>query len=257
MELIFTSYSEIQFNENHLKQFHAMLLKYSSKDEHHRGGYKKFPNSVEAFGPDGKSLGVIFETPSPFDTPIKMHELLEWTNVQIQKKELHPLLSISIFVVVFLQVHPFQDGNGRLSRAVTTYLLLRQGYSYVPYSSMERVIEENKDSYYLALRRAQATLGKCDKGLGEWIVFFLQCLQKQKVALEKKLQTEVLLSQLPELSIQIIDLIKSRGASSMADVVKVTKANRNTIKVHFKTLIEKGYLIQDGAGRGVRYRLKS
>jgi Fic family protein len=256
MELIFASYSEIQFDENHIKQFHSILLKYSSKDERHRGEYKKFPNSVEAFGPDGKSLGIIFETASPFDTPLKLKELLEWTTVQTQKKELHPLLVISIFVVVFLQIHPFQDGNGRISRALTTYLLLRHGYSYVSYSSMERVIEENKDSYYLALRRAQATLGKDDKGLGEWIVFFLQCLQKQKLTLEKKIYAELLLAKLPELSIQIVELIKSRGSSSVADVVELTKANRNTVKSHFKSLVEKGHLIQQGAGRGVRYRLK-
>jgi Fic family protein len=256
MELIFTSYNNIQLNENHIKQFHSILLKYSTKDERHRGDYKKFPNSVEAFGPDGKSLGIIFETTSPFETPRKITELLQWTNIQTQKKELHPLLIISVFIVVFLQIHPFQDGNGRLSRALTTYLLLQQGYSYVPYSSMERVIEENKDHYYLTLRRAQTTLGKGDQDLGEWIIFFLQCVQKQKIALEKKLNTELLLTRLPELSIQIIELIKSRGPSSIADVVQVTKANRNTVKFHFKTLVERGNLVQEGAGRGARYRLK-
>lgn len=257
MELIFNSYTEIQFNENHIKQFHHILLKHSSKDTRHRGEYKKFPNSVEAFDADGKSIGVIFETTSPFDTPLKMEELLEWTNLQMQQKELHPLLVISVFVVVFLQIHPFQDGNGRLSRALTTFLLLRYGYSYVPYSSMERVIEENKDNYYLALRKAQASLSKDGKGLGEWIIFFLQCLQKQKATLERKLQTELLLAKLPELSMQIIELIKSRGFSSVADVVELTKSNRNTVKSHFRILVEKGHLLKEGAGRGVRYRLKS
>ena len=109
-------------------------------------------------GSDGKSKGVIFHTAAPFDTPALMAELIEWTKTQINRKELHPLLIVATFVVVFLHIHPFQDGNGRLSRALTTLLLLQLGYSYVPYSSFERVIEENKDSYYLALRRGQAEL---------------------------------------------------------------------------------------------------
>src|SRR4051794_23309299 len=101
MELIFSSYNEIVFDENHIKQFHRMLLKYSSKDERHRGEYKKFPNSVEAFDPTGNSIGIIFETTSPFDTPLKMRELVEWTVDQMQRRELHALLIISIFVVAF------------------------------------------------------------------------------------------------------------------------------------------------------------
>ena len=255
MELIFSSFGTIPLSENHIKQLHGILLSHSTKDERHRGGYKKFPNHVEAFDSNGKSLGIIFETVSPFDTPKKMSELVEWTNTEFEKKELHPLLIISIFVVWFLQIHPFQDGNGRLSRALTTLLLLHKGYSYVPYSSKERVIEENKEAYYLALRRGQATLGKGDAGLGEWMSFFLRCLLKQKTALEKKLDDEALLNKLPELSIQIIELIKSRGPSSVADIVAVSGANRNTVKLHLKTLVAHGHLIQEGIARGTRYRL--
>ncbi len=176
---------EIPFTENHIKQLHSVLLKYSTKDERHRGEYKKFANSVEAFGEDGKSKGVIFHTATPFDTPALMTELIEWTNTQIKRKELHPLLTIAVFVVVFLHIHPFQDGNGRLSRGLTTLLLLRLGYGYVPYSSFERVIEENKDSYYLALRLGQAELEEINAktptksklkpgGLNDWLEFFLK-----------------------------------------------------------------------------------
>ncbi len=158
METIFVSFKNIPFTENHIKQLHSELLKYSTKDDRHRGEYKKFANSVEALGPDGKSKGVIFHTAKPFETPGLMKELIEWTNTQINRKELHPLLIVATFVIVFLHIHPFQDGNGRLSRALTTLLLLQLGYSYVPYSSFERIIEESKDSYYLALRQGQAEL---------------------------------------------------------------------------------------------------
>lgn len=178
MEMIFTSFKDIPFTENHIKQFHSVLLKYSTKDDRHRGEYKKFANSVEAFGPDGKSKGVIFHTAAPFDASAFMAELVEWTNIQISRKELHPLLVVALFVVVFLHIHPFQDGNGRLSRGLTTLLLLQLGYSYVPHSSFERIIEENKDSYYLALRRGQAELEVINSktkikikpgGVNEWL----------------------------------------------------------------------------------------
>ena len=146
METVFANWDAIDFTENHIKQFHRDLLKYSGKDERHRGEYKTLPNHVEAFGPDGKSLGVVFETATPFDTPRLMAELIAWTRESLDLGEIHPLLVTAIFVVVFLEIHPFQDGNGRLSRILTTLLLLRAGYAYVPYGSLESIIEQSKEA---------------------------------------------------------------------------------------------------------------
>ncbi len=268
MEMIFASFKDIPFTENHIKQLHSILLKYSTKDDRHRGDYKKFANSVEAFGPDGKSKGVIFHTAAPLDTPGLMTELIEWTNTQITRKELHPLLVIAVFVVVFLHIHPFQDGNGRLSRALTTLLLLQLGYSYVPYSSFERVIEENKDSCYLALRRGQAELEQFNVktksktkiksgGVNDWLEFFLKSMQKQKAALEAKMKDELAATKMPPLSLQIIEFIKSRGPTSIGEAVAATGANRNTVKVHFRNLVNDGHLEKEGVGRGMRYRMRS
>ena len=268
MEMIFVSFKDIPFTENHIKQLHSVLLKYSTKDDRHRGDYKKFANSVEAFGPDGKSKGVIFHTATPFDTPALMKELIEWTNVQIIRKELHPLLIVAVFVVVFLHIHPFQDGNGRLSRALTTLLLLQMGYTYVSYSSFERIIEENKDSYYLALRRGQAELEKINAkkptkskvkpgGVNEWLTFFLKSMQKQKVSLEAKMKDELAATKMPRLSAQIIELIKSRGSTSLGEAAAVLGANRNTMKVHFRNLVNDGHLEKEGVGRGMRYRIRT
>ena len=158
METVFAHWQAMPPTENHIKQLHRDLLQYSSKDERHRGEYKTLNNHVEAVGPDGESLGVVFQTASPFDTPRLMAALLEWMREKLAAEDLHPLILISVFIVVFLEIHPFQDGNGRLSRILTTLLLLRAGYSYVPYSSLESVIEHSKDAYYLALRQTQATI---------------------------------------------------------------------------------------------------
>lgn len=253
MRTICESREHIPFNENHIKQLHAMLLKYSSKDVAHRGEYKKFSNNVEAFDSDGKSAGIIFETALPFDTPQLMTELLTWSNKLLADRELHPLLVVGAFVVHFLAVHPFQDGNGRLSRVLTTLLLLKNGYRYVPYSSLERIIEENKESYYRALRASQKNICSDDENLDDWIRFFLQSLKKQKDVLLSKVEREKLLERLPRVSEQLLILAKERGRLTISEAVTLLGLNRNTVKLHLKRLVQQGYLEQHGIGRASWY----
>ena len=257
MELCFGSFAEMSLTENHIKQLHGMLLKHSDKDERHRGSYKTLPNSVEAFDADGKSVGIIFKTVSPFDTPRLMESLVVWTRAALDtEKSYHSLLVIAAFTVRFLAIHPFQDGNGRLSRILTTLLLLRAGYDYVPYSSLERVVEDNKDHYYRALRRAQTTLDKDESGLGEWVLFFLQCLVTQKSSLAAKVERERLIGRLPELSEKLLHIVRDHGRVTVATGVKLTGANRNTVKVHLRLLVSAGRLEQHGRGKGTWYALR-
>jgi len=253
MELIFESYREIPLSENHIRQLHGVLLKYSQKDARHRGHYKNLPNSVEAFDENGRSIGVIFETASPFDTPRLMQELVDWTRTALESGQHHPLLIISVFVVRFLAIHPFQDGNGRLSRALSTLLLLRSDYVYVPYSSLERVVEDNKGEYYRTLRRAQATLEGDESRLHEWISFFIGCLVKQKNVLARKVEKEHLMTPLAPLSQELLGIIDSHGRITVRQAVSLTGANRNTIKHHLKQLVTSGRLVHRGTGRGTWY----
>jgi Fic family protein len=256
MEAVFSHFKKIAPTENHIKQFHRDLLQYSSKDERHRGEYKTHNNHVEAFGPDGESLGIVFETATPFDTPRLMTQLVEWTRDNFESGEMHKLIIIAIFVVVFLAIHPFQDGNGRLSRILTTLLLMRAGYDYVPYSSLESVIEQSKDAYYLGLRQTQGTLDTEAPDWQPWLTFFLRALQQQKARLEKKIERErLILGDLPELSVQILELCREHGRVTVAEAAKVTGANRNTIKDHLKALTKAGHIERHGAGRGSWYGL--
>lgn len=256
METVFAHFKEIALTENHIKQLHRDLLQYSSKDERHRGEYKTHDNHVEAFGPDGESVGIVFATATPFDTPRLMTELIEWTRENFESGELHKLIVITIFVVVFLAIHPFQDGNGRLSRILTTLLLMRAGYDYVPYSSLESVIEQSKDAYYLGLRQTQGTLRTEAPDWQPWLTFFLRALQQQKARLEKKIERErLILGDLPELSVRILELCREHGRVTVAEAAKVTGANRNTIKDHLKALTKAGHIEQHGAGRGSWYGL--
>lgn len=257
MDLVFSAWQDIPFNENYIKQLHQILLRHSEKDTRHRGQYKTTSNSVAAFDENGVQIGIVFETASPFDTPRLMAELVEWVNTERDKKHLHALLIISIFVVVFLEIHPFQDGNGRLSRVLTTLLLIQAGYAYVPYSSLESVIELNKEAYYLALRQTQGTIRTATPNWQPWLVFFLRSLAEQVRRLEKKVVREkIVLAALPELSLQIVEFAREHGRVTMGDAIKLTSSNRNTLKQHFRALVERAHLNQQGSGRGVWYELK-
>ena len=256
METLLAHSADILLTENHIKQLHRDLLKYSEKDARHRGEYKTLDNHVEAFGPDGESLGVMFQTASPFDTPRLITELVGWTQNSLATNALHPLITIAVFVVVFLEIHPFQDGNGRLSRILTTLLLLRAGYSYVPYSSLESVIEENKDGYYRALWQTQRTIRTDVPDWTPWFIFFFDALKTQKDRLARKLERErLVLGNLPELSISILEHCREHGRVTVAEAVKLTRANRNTIKDHISALTRAGHLTKHGAGRGSWYGL--
>lgn len=255
METIFANWRSIPLTENHIKQLHGILLKYSHKDERHRGHYKTAANHVEAFGPDGEGLGIIFKTASPFDTPFRMTELIAWTEESF-KNQIHPLLVIAVFAVVFLAIHPFKDGNGRLSRALTTLLLLKTGYSYVPYSSLESVIEHNKEGYYLALRRTQSTLENDEPDWHSWILFFLQSMQQQKILLEKKMAQEHLLqNDMPALSAQIVKIMRDRGKIKIAEIEKLTGESRSTIKLRLNELIDQNKISRHGRGPATWYTL--
>ena len=256
MGLVFSSWPDITVSENHIKQLHRDLLAYSEKDTWHRGSYKTTSNSVAAFDENGAQVGIVFQTATPFDTPRLMTELVDWMRVESQSKRLHPLLLISVWVVVFLEIHPFQDGNGRLSRVLTTLLLLQAGYAYVPYSSLESVIEQNKDSYYLALRQTQGTIRTGAPNWQPWLTFFLRTLALQLKNLNQKIDWEkLILAPLPARSLQIVEFARAHGRFTMGDVIRLTGASRNTLKLHLRSLVARNLLNQQGQGRGVWYEL--
>lgn len=256
MDLVFNSWQDIPFNESHIKQLHQILLRHSEKDTRHWGQYKTNSNSVAAFDENGVQIAIVFDTATPFDTPRLMTELVGWVNQEREQAQLHQLLIIAIFVVVFLEIHPFQDGNGRLSRMLTTLLLIQTGYAYMPYSSLESVIESNKEAYYLALRQTQGTIRTDTPNWQPWLVFFLHSLAEQVRRLEKKVEREkIVLATLPDLSMQIVEFAREHGRVTIGDAIKFTGVSRNTLKQHFRNLVERGHLSQQGSGRGVWYDL--
>lgn len=264
-DLVFNDYEIIPFTENYIKQMHKILLEYSSKDEKHRGEYKTLSNSVSAFDENGKEIGIVFETATPFDTPRLMEELIDWTNNTLKNRTLHPIITVAIFVVNFLAIHPFQDGNGRMSRILTNLLLLKAGYNYIPYSSLEAVIEDNKSAYYLALRQTQSTLKKSNNNYDAWIDFFVKSLEKQKIRLEYKIEhisdhnsiiqddNNVDLNSLPITATKILDLFNKASRIDISYIKDNIDDSEGKIKRSLLLLQKKNIIKKYGTTKGCWY----
>ncbi len=256
METVFDAWAEIPITENVIRQLHRDLLRHSTKDQRHRGEYKTLRNDVAAFDADGTMIGVVFETATPFDTPRRMQELVAWFRETRDGNRLHPLFAVAVFIVTFLEIHPFQDGNGRLSRILTTLLMLQAGYAWVPYSSLESVVETSKEAYYLALRETQGTIRSDAPNWQPWLVYFLRAVQQQKRRLAVKVEREKLaLASLSELAVQVLDHVRDHGRVTTRDMVRVAGASPNTLKALFASLVRKGLLVRHGGGRATWYGL--
>jgi len=252
LQTIFDNYRDIPLTENYIKQLHKILLGHVEKDEWHRGEYKKYENNVEAQHADGTKT-VVFRTAFPFDTPRLMAELVAATKAALEGDEVHPLIVISRFIVEFLAIHPFQDGNGRLSRVLTALLMLRVGYEYVPYASVEHIIEENKPAYYHALRTSQETMRTNPTAFGDWLLFLLRLLRTQKVVLGAKLEVERAIVHLKEVQLRILELVEKHGRVTSAEVARALKLDYRATRYHLGLLVERGLVDAHGERRGRYY----
>lgn len=254
LDNIFCGWKHIPFNENSIKHLHKELLKHVSKDERHRGEYKKIENSVEMYDESGNAIGVIFETAPAYLTPKQMQELVTWTKEALMQKEFHPLLIIGSFLVEFLAIHPFQDGNGRLSRILANLLMLKAGYEYVPYISHEKLVEDNKADYYLALRKSQLTLHTDRENITAWLEFFLSIsLEQAKRAIEL-LSHENIERLLSPKQLDVWNYLLSVVEATPGEVSKATGVVRPTVSQALEVLSRLKKVERIGQGRTTRYR---
>ena len=251
---VFDAWQTLSFSESTIKHFHKELLKYVEKDARHRGEYKKGENSVKMFDADGKEIATVFETTPAYLTPKKMQELVSFTLTALEEKQIHPLLIIGNFIVEFLRIHPFQDGNGRLSRILTNLLLLKKDYAYVPYVSHEKLVEDNKENYYIALRRSQKSFGTEKEDIAPWLDFFLTMLLKQsEMALElmESEQVEKLLS-LKQLAVW--EFIQGVFEATPSEIAEKTGVARPTVNQALTRLLKLERIEKISSGRWTRYR---
>lgn len=254
LENIFNSCKSLKFSESAIKHFHKELLKYVKKDEAHRGDYKKEENKVQMIDAAGKSVGVIFDTTLAYLTPKEMQELVEWTEMALAEKKYHPLLIVANFLIEFLQIHPFQDGNGRLSRILTNLLLLKEGYLYMPYISHEKFVEDNKPDYYLALRQSQKTFKTHKETIIPWLNFFLTIFLKQSKMAVELLSKESIEKLLSVKQLAVWEYLQKINETTTGEIVKKAKVARPTVKQALDKLLRLKKIERIGLGRSARYR---
>ncbi len=254
LQLILENYNAIPLTENHIKQLHQNMLKYSDKDTRHRGHYKTLSNKVVATYPGGKQK-VIFNTTEVHLVEKEMQELIRWTNEQLKKKEIHPLLVIALFVYEFLSIHPFQDGNGRLSRLLTTFLLLQNGYDFVKYVSFENLIEQAKKDYYRALMEGQKNRNKPDENIAAWTLFFLEKLYELTRKLEVKYETlKAKGGYLNDRQKNILAFIRRNQPVKISDIAKAfPDINIHTLKKDLQYMKREKAVRSIGKGKGTVY----
>lgn len=254
LENVFNSWKSVKFSESTIKHFHKELLKYVEKDKLHRGEYKRTENKVEMIDATSKSIGILFDTTPAYLTPKEMQELVEWAREALAEKKYHPLLIVGNFLVEFLQIHPFQDGNGRLSRILTNLLLLKEGYLYMPYASHEKLIEDNKPDYYVALRKSQKTFKKGHDDITPWLDFFLSIFLKQSKMAVELLSKENIEKVLSPKQLAVWEYLETVDEAAPAEIAKKAKVARPTVNQALDKLLRLKRVERIGLGRSTRYR---
>ena len=254
LEIIYENYDNIRLTENYIKQLHQNLLRHSSKDTRHRGQYKSLSNKVVANYPGGIQK-VIFNTTEIHLVESEMNNLISWTNEQFEKKEIHPLIIISHFIYEFLSIHPFQDGNGRLSRLITTLLLLQNDYLFIQYVSFENLIEKSKKEYYQALMEGQKNRNKKNENISKWVPFFLDKLYILTQKLDAKYDTfKSKGGYLNERQKKIKKFVKKNQPLKFVDISKkFENININTIKKDLQYMKRESLIKSIGKGKGTIY----
>lgn len=258
LELIYENFDAINLSQNFIKQLHQKLLKYSTKDERHRGNYKNVSNEVIAEYPDGIKK-IIFKPTEPHLVEIELSDLIDWTNKQLEAEEIHPLILIGLFVYEFLSIHPFQDGNGRLSRLLTSLLLLQHHYQFIKYISFENYIEQKKKSYYEALMEGQKNRLTNSEVIESWILFFLHSIENLTQKLDQKYNSfKSKGGYLNERQKLIVDYITSNQPVKLADLVNALEdTSVNTLKKDLQYLKIEKIIEAIGKNKGTVYSIKT
>ena len=254
LQLVFDAWDSIQLSESTIKDLHQRLLAHTGKDVRHRGQYKTMDNKVEATDPQGQVVSVLFDTAPPYLTAKQMSELVDWTNQALNTRSHHPLLVIANFVVEFLKIHPFLDGNGRLSRILTNLLLLRAGYGFAPYVSHEHLIEVDKTDYYLALRQSQVTFGTTGETIEPWLDFFLDVCHRQAQQAMALLSAEAITQLLSPAQHKVWNYLLTADEAAPREIAAGTGVPLPTVAQALDKLLALGKVERLGLGRATRYR---
>jgi Fic family protein len=255
---IFKGTPENLLAKKSIQQLHQRFLKYSTKDDAHRGKYKRRPIRFVATNPDGYQR-MIFNTTEPSLVEKEMNEIINWTNQQLCSDILHPLIIIGLFVYEFLSIHPFQDGNGPLSRLLTSHLLLKSDYTFIKYVSFENLIEQNQNAYFEALKDGQINRHSYEERVDKWMLFFIQSIRTLTIELEQKHNAyKSKESYLNTRQKKIKNFIKKNQPIKLSDLDNgMPEISINTIKKDLQYLKANQIIESVGKNRGTTYAMKN
>ena len=260
LRYIHDHYNEIAMSEVNIRALHQKLtdeLLPSHLPEKQRGAYKDVSNNViEKNEETGAEKVWSYTTPPGPQTEVEMKSLVEEYKELDEKNDVSKLVLVAAFVVHFLAIHPFRDGNGRLSRLITTWLLLRAGYDWAQYTSHEKVIEDSKKHYYVSLRNTQNTFSKGEINYDLWLEFFFLVLQKQAHYLRNKLIHESSKTELSKNEATVYEIIREHGICTPAFVLQHVDMTNNGLKTLLQRLVEKGLVSPIGKTKGRKYEIK-
>lgn len=250
LDTIAENYESISISESQIKNLHKILMRHGDKDAWHRGNYKQVSNAVEANLIDGTKQ-IVFRTTEPgLATQDAMIQLLEWYN---SDKETIPLVKAALFVYEFLSIHPFQDGNGRLSRLLGSLLLLKNGYSWIQYVSFEHEIESRKSAYYKVLLQTQRN--RPGENVTDWLTFFVSCLVNIQEQLLVKLEEGKTEQHIPQREKRILFFIQNHAGSGSSEIARKLDMALPTVKKSLAELVLKGSITKEGRGKSTGYFL--
>ena len=250
LDLISESYTDISISESSIKNLHNILLQYSEKDKWHKGDYKQHSSSVEAKLPDG-TRQIIFQTAEAgLPTEDAMRNLIDWYS---NDTETHPLVKCALFAYEFVSIHPFQDGNGRLSRLLSALVLLKHGYKWIQYVSFEHEIESRKTEYYRVLRSCQVQ--RPNEDVTEWVRFFFDALGKIQKQLMIKLESKGVETRLSPREKSILTFVENNPGCKSGDIAKKLDIPSPTVKRILPELIKKKLIEKYGTGPGTNYSI--
>lgn len=254
LDLVFSSYDSMTLSENLILELHDKMLSYSDKDIWQRGKYKFWPNRVEARDEEWNLVQVIFNPTEPAMVQIEMQELLQWTKKEFKDKKIHPLFIIANFIFEFLAIHPFQDGNGRISRILTNMLLLQQWFLFTSFVSHEAIVEVNKIEYYKALNKTQQSWKTDNEDISKWLIFFIDVIKQQAIKWLEIYNKQNIEPYLSQIQLKIWNCINEKWLISRKDLSEICKVSYNTVWQVIQKLIKMKKIERIGETSGVKYR---
>ena len=253
LALIHESYEYIPIKSSYILQLHQVLYRYSQRDI--GGRFKNTQNYITEIRENGEQV-VRFVPLEPFETPMAVEAICESFNRETDACEVDPLILISAFITDFLCIHPFNDGNGRMSRLLTTLLLYRAGYVVGRYVSLESKIEKTKECYYEALEKSDINWNSEENDITPFIKYMLGVVLAAYRDFEERVT-------LVEGKASAIDLVinavnNTIGKFTKSDIMElVPSVGKTSVENSLKTLIDEGVIGREGKGKATFYFRKS